>query len=156
MAKPKPTEVIRHEIVLGRSEKEILDTIATGLTFRNVANPIVALLSDVTALLALTGILELLGIIDLRALAKKAGGWGLNWMNKIKDGAFDTLDEAIEEYYTHIDEKYFFGTLPGGDPLIDPYEVPEEYRLTTSERAWAMTQIYSQQASFTSPADAYM
>ena len=155
MAKPKPTEVIRHEIVMGRSEKEILDTIATGLTFRNVAQPIVALLSDVTALLALTGILEVLGIIDLTGLAKKAAGWGAEWMRQVKEGAFNTVDEAVDGWYAGIDER-FSGILPGGDPFIDPYEVPEEYRLTTSERAWAMTQIYTQQASFTSPADAYM
>lgn len=65
MPKPKPDEVVRHEIVLGRTEREMFETIVAGITFNRVATPTVALLSDVSALSALILILEATGVIDL-------------------------------------------------------------------------------------------
>lgn len=65
MPKPKPDKVVRHEIVLGRAEREMLDTAIAGMTFNRVATPAVALLSDVSALTAIILVLEASGIIDL-------------------------------------------------------------------------------------------
>ena len=65
MPKPKPDEIIRHEIVLGRTEREMMETVIAGITFNRVATPAVALLSDVSALSALILILEATGVIDL-------------------------------------------------------------------------------------------
>ena len=39
MPKPKPNQIIRHEIVLGRSEKEMIDTLVMGQTIRNMVIP---------------------------------------------------------------------------------------------------------------------
>ena len=65
MPKVKPDEVIRHEIVLGRTEREMFETIVAGITFNRIATPTVALLSDVSALSAIILILEATGVIDL-------------------------------------------------------------------------------------------
>ena len=46
--KPKPDNIIRHEIVLGRSERELLDTLVTANTANKILTPLVAGMSDVT------------------------------------------------------------------------------------------------------------
>ena len=48
MPKPKPDNIIRHEIVLGRSERELLDTMVTANTANKILTPLVAGMSDVT------------------------------------------------------------------------------------------------------------
>ena len=130
-------------VTLGTYERERLDLLITGMTFRNVGIPTVALLSDVSALEALAAILEALGIIDLTGLAKKLGGQGKDWIDSVMAGLFNSLDEALLDWEKRIQDLYP-KWMPGGEPLIDPYVPPEEYTLSTSERAWAMTQIYSQ------------
>ena len=130
-------------VTLGTYERERLDLLITGMTFRNVGTPTVALLSDVSALVALAAILEALGIIDLTGLAKKLGGQGKDWIDSVMAGLFNSLDEALLDWEKRIQDLYP-KWMPGGEPLIDPYVPPEEYTLSTSERAWAMTQIYSQ------------
>jgi len=40
MAKPKPTHVVRHEIVLGKVEREMADTLVMTQSLRNVVQPI--------------------------------------------------------------------------------------------------------------------
>ena len=69
-------KVIEHRYTLGQYERDQLDTLLTGVTVRNVGTPAVALLNDVTGLLALTAIAEALGLIDLAALARKGAGAG--------------------------------------------------------------------------------
>lgn len=64
MPKPKPTSIIRHEIVLGRTERAMLDPIIASLSFKNLAEPMVEILKDGTALLALAAILEGTGVTD--------------------------------------------------------------------------------------------
>lgn len=89
MPKPKPDQVVRHEIVLGRSEREMLDTAITAYTTNRVMTPFVSLLSDNTALLALFTILEASGVIDVIPNEILQG---------IKDGAYDTIQAAEEAY----------------------------------------------------------
>ena len=48
MPKPKPDNIVRHEIVLGRVEREMLDTAFTAMSFNRVMSPLVAGVSDVT------------------------------------------------------------------------------------------------------------
>ncbi len=50
MPKPKPDEVIRHEVVLGRVERDLVETATMAYTVNRVATPLVALLSDVSAM----------------------------------------------------------------------------------------------------------
>ena len=49
--KPKPDRVVRHEIVLGRSERELLDTAVTAYTVNRVVAPFTALLGTTGGLL---------------------------------------------------------------------------------------------------------
>jgi hypothetical protein len=51
MPKPKPDNIIRHELVLGRSERELFDTFATAYTVNRIAMPITGLLASTTGLL---------------------------------------------------------------------------------------------------------
>ena len=50
MPKPKPTQIIRHEIVLGRAEKEIVKDGLLAYQINKISTPLVALLSDVSAM----------------------------------------------------------------------------------------------------------
>ena len=83
-------KVVEHRITLGTYEREELDTFVTGVTVRNVGDPFVALMSDVSALVAITTLLEALGVIDLT-------GWA--WSGAT--GIFDALKEGPVSY-THL------------------------------------------------------
>ncbi len=50
MPKPKPDQVVRHEIVLGRSERELLEGALIAYQVNRVSTPLVALLSDISAM----------------------------------------------------------------------------------------------------------
>ena len=50
MPKPKPDQVIRHEIVFGRSERELIEGALVAYQVNKVATPLVALISDVSAM----------------------------------------------------------------------------------------------------------
>ena len=51
-------KVIEHRITLGTFERERLDTLITGLTIKNIATPTVALLNDVTGMIAIVAIID--------------------------------------------------------------------------------------------------
>jgi len=86
MPKPKPTQVIRHEIVLGRREFEVIETLSAAISINKVSEPIVEILKDGTALLAVAGILEAAGVIDFIPD---------DVTRSIASGAFTTLDAMI-------------------------------------------------------------
>lgn len=48
MPKPKPDQIIRHEYVLGKVERNMLEQTSTAYSINRVLNPIVAALSDVS------------------------------------------------------------------------------------------------------------
>ncbi len=56
MPKVKPDNVIRHEMVLGRSERELLDTLTTAYTVNRVVTPITSLLSSTAGVLLIAGL----------------------------------------------------------------------------------------------------
>ena len=61
MPKPKPEfngkpAIIRHELVLGRAERELLDTVTTAYTVNRVVSPITGLLSSTAGLLLVAGL----------------------------------------------------------------------------------------------------
>ena len=97
MPKPKPDKVVRHEIVLGRAEREMLDTAIAGMTFNRVATPAVALLSDVSALTAIILVLEASGII---ALDKGIFG---DLLNKLESGSYATAQELLDAFNAAVD-----------------------------------------------------
>mgnify|MGYP003661606864 FL=1 len=55
MPKRKPDQVIRHEIVFGRSERDLIEGALMAYQFNRVATPTVALLSDVSAMALILG-----------------------------------------------------------------------------------------------------
>ena len=57
MPKPKPDNIVRHEIVLGRSERELLDTATTAYTANRIMSPLTELLSSNAGLLLVAGVL---------------------------------------------------------------------------------------------------
>jgi len=57
LPKPKPDEVIRHELVMGRSERELLETITTAYTVNRVLSPFATLLSTTAGLLLVATLL---------------------------------------------------------------------------------------------------
>ena len=50
MPKVKPDQVIRHEIVLGRSERELISDGIAAYQFNRITTPLVALFSDASAM----------------------------------------------------------------------------------------------------------
>lgn len=55
MPKPKPDQVIRHEIVLGRSERELISDGLLAYQVNKISTPLVALISDVSAMSLILG-----------------------------------------------------------------------------------------------------
>ena len=53
MPKPKPDQVIRHEIVLGRSERELISDGLLAYQVNRISTPLVALISVTVSLNAL-------------------------------------------------------------------------------------------------------
>lgn len=62
MPKPKPDKVIRHELVLGRSEREMIDSYFGSVQFKNIATPIVDLMNDVTGTITFLSLIAAIGI----------------------------------------------------------------------------------------------
>ena len=89
MPKVKPDNVVRHELVLGRAERELLDTAVTAIAANRVLTPLVALLSDVSALTAIFILLEATGLIDLIPDGIRQG---------IESGVFDSIEKAEEAW----------------------------------------------------------
>ena len=50
MPKPKPDQVIRHEIVFGRSERDLIEGALVAYQVNRIATPAVALISDISAM----------------------------------------------------------------------------------------------------------
>jgi hypothetical protein len=70
MPKPKPDQIIRFEIVMGRAERELVQNILLPWQIKQVANPAVALISDGSAMAIIATLLATwygfeLGIIGL-------------------------------------------------------------------------------------------
>ena len=82
MPKPKPDQVIRHEIVFGRSELELIEGALVAYQVNRIATPTVALLSDVSAM-----------SIVLTAL-----GTYLGFKYSIGSLAIDTVQELINDF----------------------------------------------------------
>ena len=146
MPKPAPDQVIRHELVLGRSEKEALDAFVAGNTVNAYAKTAVSLLGDAAAISALIAVLEWAGIIDLTGLAKKLGGYGKEWMDALLAGAFASFEEAMAAWYARFADLFpDLPDLPEGDPF-NPFENGDT--LTPAEKAYAASIIYRQQMGF--------
>ena len=97
MPKPKPDNIIRHELVLGRSERELLDTLVTAnAATKVVIQPLVAMLSEPQALIAIFAILEGLGITDFIPS---------NILDLFKEGAYQSFEEFEEAAVAALEGK---------------------------------------------------
>jgi hypothetical protein len=127
-------KVIEHRFSMGQFERDQLDTLITGITVKNVATPTVALLSDVSALLALTAIAEAIGLIDLGALAKKGAGAGQAWIDSVLAGVYNSIGEAIQAGSEMIED-----AIPGAED-IPGYETVQD-ALSLGDKLWVTAQM---------------
>ena len=127
-------KVIEHRFSMGQFERDQLDTLITGITVKNVATPAVALLSDVSALLALTAIAEAIGLIDIAALAKKGAGAGQAWIDAVLAGVYNSIGEAFEAGAEMIDN-----AIPGVEDLPG-YQTTQD-ALSLGDKLWATSQM---------------
>ena len=118
MPKPKPTEIIRHEIVLGRSEKDLLEGFLYGSEFNKAAATAVRALSDPTFILAAVSLLAIFHP-ELKALLPKNPvdvGDTIDavslWIEKLKEEAKETGEDLV-----------WWATL---NPFNLPFRVGEE------------------------------
>jgi len=103
MTKKKPNSVTEFRISLQDKQSEQLDSMIAAYQINKVATPLVALLSDVSAMAFITGMLEAMGLIDLDK--------GL--LARIAAGAFETYEEAMEFIEGVADDPVEAGTQAG-------------------------------------------
>ena len=91
MPKPKPTEIIRHEVVLGKAERQLLRDAAEAYQFNKISTPIVAGLSDVTFTATVAGLLAfgLAGMLDRMGLDP-------DWREIVSDMTPDQVHDWLE------------------------------------------------------------
>jgi len=97
MTKRKPDQVIEYRISLQDKQSEQLDSMIAAYQVNKIATPLVALLSDASAMLLITGMLEAMGIIDLDKgiLRQIADGLYENYGDAMKAVLLDPVDLAI-------------------------------------------------------------
>ena len=130
MPKPKPDQVIRHEIVLGRSERELISDGLLAYQVNKISTPLVALLSDVSAMsLILGGLATYYGFkFDLGTRAYESGldiynDWLIQY-NAYKATITEIRDDPISQIINLIIPNVNFN--PGG--RIDPVTgMPVQY-----------------------------
>jgi len=97
MTKREPDQVIEYRISLQDKLNEQVDSAIAAYQINKVATPLVALLSDTSAMLLITGLLEATGIIDLDKGVLREIGDGLyeNYGDAMKAYLMDPVDIAI-------------------------------------------------------------
>jgi len=83
-------KVIEHRITFGTKERELLDNVATSYSINKVATPLVALISDISALAFLTSI-----YISFK--------YGKPALNKLKD-SYESVEELMKDVGNIIEE----------------------------------------------------
>jgi len=97
MTKRKPDQVIEYRVSLQDKQSEQLDSMIAAYQVNKIATPLVALLSDTSAMLLITGLLEATGVIDLDKGILREIGDGLyeNYGDAMKAYLMDPVDIAI-------------------------------------------------------------
>ena len=83
MPKPKPDQVIRHEIVLSRPLQETVDGLVGSAQFRNIATPTVDLMKDVSGMAVFLSLVAALGFTGVG-------------FNLVLSGQEETAEEVIQ------------------------------------------------------------
>lgn len=130
MAKPKPDQIIRHEYVLGKVERQMLEQTSTAYSINRVLNPIVAALSDVSFVatmlslygvylgfkwdlgtrgldLAKTTVSELIG--DFQDGYEDAKGVAFSFYNNIPELVIESLPGSTPQTYQQLEALFGFG-----------------------------------------------
>jgi len=97
MTKRDPDQVIEYRISLQDKLNEQVDSAIAAYQINKIATPLVALLSDTSAMLLITGLLEATGVIDLDKgiLREIADGLYENYGDAMKAYLMDPVDIAI-------------------------------------------------------------
>jgi len=97
MTKRKPDSVTEFRISLQDKQSEQLDSMIAAYQINKIGTPLVALLSDASAMLLITGLLEATGVIDLDKgiLRQIADGLYENYGDAMKAVLMDPVDLAI-------------------------------------------------------------
>lgn len=90
MPKPKPDQVIRHEIVLGRSERELIEGALVAYQVNKISTPLVALISDASAMALIFSIIG--GYFGIKYVVSP----GLTEVGEIYDDFRNQVDAARE------------------------------------------------------------
>lgn len=100
MPKPKPTQVIRHEIIFGRAERDLLEPALFSYTARNASRAWFNLTSDMTTVVVTVILYEYLTGKDTGILALIGDTTGTVW-GWMVDGwnAYRATPEYQAEYY---------------------------------------------------------
>lgn len=141
MPKPKPDQVIRHEIVLGRSERELIRDAQTLYAIKNVSNIGVEILKDATALAAFW-------ILVSRFFP------GLNFVFPPGSDSTTILDSAVNQYnsweqqrreegrYEEAASSLFGGIFNLLTNLVRPFTNPPEFGTFDRETPDSSSSMY--------------
>jgi len=117
LPKPKPDQIIRHEYVLGKVERQMLEQTSTAYSINRVLNPIVAALSDVSFVAT---ILSLYGVY--LGFKWDLGSRGLDLAKTTVSDLVGDFQDTYEEikgesysFYNNIPE-LVIESLPGSTP----------------------------------------
>ena len=86
MTKRKPDQVIEYRVSLQDKQSEQLDSMIAAYQINKIATPLVALLSDVSAMAIIAGILETLGVINIIPD---------DIIKQIKEGIYEEFEPAM-------------------------------------------------------------
>ena len=87
MTKREPDQVIEYRISLQDKLNEQVDSVIAAYQINKIGTPLVALLSDVSAMAIIAGILETLGIINIIPD---------DLIKQIKEGIYEEFEPAME------------------------------------------------------------
>ena len=130
MPKPKPTQVIRHEIVFGRSERDLLEPALYSYTARNVSRAWFNLTSDMSSVVVTiilyeyitgkhTGILDAIGDVTGTAYGWMVDGWNAYRSSPEYQREYDERAHSVTGGIHNIWDQ-FISTISGANyPFVD-------------------------------------
>ena len=114
MTKREPDQVIEYRISLQDKLNEQVDSALAAYQINKVATPLVALLSDTSAMLLIAGLLEATGVIDLDK--------GI--LREIADGLYENYGDAMKAYL-----------MDPVDIIINPLDIGTGLPMDIAEKA---------------------
>ena len=116
MPKPKPDKVVRHEIVLGRADRELISDGLIAYQVNRISTPLVALLSDASAMgLILGGLATYYGFkFDVGTRAYESGldlynDWKIQydaWKETVTEIRNDPISQILNAILPSIPNPY--------------------------------------------------